>query len=220
MANVATCPALINVCAVRVTRLSSLGVPLTGPNTSYVTGNTMMLSAKPVIEAGVDKPLVGGCDCIIAFYHGYDKLKYFNLEFDDGLVEPGLIEMMTGAPAILDPITSVPIGWNWPNQLDCSQPTQPNVAIEVWQEMWVDDHQNTQYPYFRYIWPSSYWQMSDFTAQQDFNSPKITAWTRTNPNWGLGPYGDQPEAINSTGGGFFDTFIPTAECGYLSVPVT
>jgi len=209
----AICDALIRVCAVRVTRLDANGNFSPGPNNYYVTGNTMMLTAKPVIEAGVDKPLVGGCDCIIAFYHGYDKLKYFNLEFDDGLVEPGLIEMLTGAPAIVDG-SGNPIGWNWPNQLDCSQPVQPNVAIEVWQDMWEDDHQNTTYPYFRYIWPSSYWQMSDFTAQMDFNQPKITAWTRTNPNWGLGPYGDQPQAIASTGGGFYDTTIPTPKCGY------
>jgi len=215
----AECLANIRLCAVRVTRLDSLGNPTPGPNNVYVSDNSIMLSVKPVIQAGDDKTLVGGCDCIIAEYHGFDKLKYFNLELDQGLVEPGLLEMLTGGSAIIDG-SGFPIGLDWPNQLDCSQPTQPNVAIEGWQAMWTDDHQETVYPYARYIFPSSYWQISDFTMQMDFNQPKITAWTRSNPNWGLGPFHDQPQAIGTQGGFFYDTALPFAECGYQSHSVT
>jgi hypothetical protein len=218
MAAAAECFAQIKICAVRITRLDSLGNPSPGPNNVYVSDNSIMLSAKPAIEAGVDKPLIGGCDCIIAFYHGYDKLKYFTLELDQGLVEPGLEEILTGGTSIMQ--DGAAIGMNWPNQLDCAAPTQPNVAIEAWQDNWQDDHQVTDFPYTRYIWPSSYWQMSDFSLQMDFNQPKLTAWTRSNPNWGEGIFGDQPQAIAATGGWFYDTTIPTAECGWQTQATT
>lgn len=214
----AVCDALIKICALRVTRLDSLGNPVAGPNNVYATANSMMLSVKPNIQAGDDKTLVGGCDCIIAEYHGYDKLKYFDLELDLGLVEPGLLEMLTGGTAILS--GGVPIGLDFPNQLDCSQPTQPNVAIEAWQAMWTDDHQNSTYPYARYVFPSSYWQLSDFSLQMDFNQPKLTGWTRSNPNWGTGIFHDTTVSIGVQGGFYYDTGLPLMECGYQSWAIT
>ncbi len=137
----AICNAMIHLCAVRITRLDQLGNPAGGPNNVYVSGNPMMLTAKPVLQAGDDKTLVGGCDCIIAEYKGFDKLKRFDLELDLGVIEPGLVEMMTGAPAIVDG-SGFPIGWHWASQLSCANPVQPNVCIEAWQDLWEGDHQN------------------------------------------------------------------------------
>ena len=96
----AECLAAIHLCAVRVTRLNQDGTPMSGPNNVYVTDMPIQMTVTPNFQAGVDQTLVGGCDCIIADYRGYDKLKRFDLELDLGVIEYGLLEMMLGAPAI------------------------------------------------------------------------------------------------------------------------
>lgn len=215
----AICNPAIHLCAVRITRLDQLGNPAGGPNNVYVTDKSIMLAAKPVQQAGDDKTLVGGCDCVIANHKGYDKLKRWDLELDMGVLEPGLLEMMLGAPAILDS-GGQPIGVHWQSQLTCDSPVQPNVCIEGWQDLWDDDHQNSTYPYVHWIWPSSRWQISDLTLQNDFQQPKLTGFTRSNPLWGHGLYGDLPEPCGDLGDMFYCTTRPAAACGYQTHNVT
>lgn len=215
------CPAAIHLCAVRVTRLDQLGNPEAGPHNVYVTDNAMMLTVQPQILSGDDKQLVGGCDCVIASYRGYDKLKRFNLSLTLGLQEPGLIEMMTGGAAILDGTGPDVIGAWFPNQLDCEQPAQPNVCIEGWQDLWQEDHPlATPFRYQHWIFPSSFWQLGNQTLQNDFNTPVLDGYTRGNPLWGLGIFGDLPEAAQPLGGWFFDDTTPSATCGYQTHAIT
>jgi hypothetical protein len=218
----AICEAAIHLCAVRVTRLDAVGNPVAGPNNVYVSDNSIMLSVTPEIEAGEDKTLVGGCDCIIASYKGYDKLKRFTLELDQGKIEPGLLEMLTGGSIIVDPANANdPQGMWFASQLSCQDAVQPNVCFEGWQDLWEDDHQaSTPYQYVHWIWPSSHWQLGDFSLQNDFTQPKLTGFTRGNPNWGLGIFGDLPEAAEALGGFFFDDSRPDATCDYQSWAIT
>lgn len=225
MAGTPVCPAAIHLCAIRVTRLDQLGNPLAGPNNYYVSGNSIQVVVTPEIETGTEKILTGGCDCVIAAYKGTDKLKRFTLELDQGIIEPGLQEMMTGAAAIIDATTSsanaTPIGVWWPTQLDCSATQQPNVAFEAWSDLWQDDHPvATPYKYLRYIWPSTHWQIGSTTLQNDFTQPKLTGFTRSNPLWGVGPYHDLPQAAQPMGGWFYDNNRPAASCGYQTTPIT
>lgn len=216
----AVCDAAIHLCAIRVTRLDALGNPESGPNNVYVSNNSIMLAVKPEIEAGTSKTLIGGCDCIIADYRGYDKLKRFNLELDQGLIEPALSEILLGGTAMLDS-GSDPIGMWYPNQLSCELPSQPNVCFEAWQDLWEDDRQaSAPYQYLHWIFPSSYWQVGDFSLQNDFNQPKMTSFTRTNPNWGVGIYGDLPEACPGTVGFFYENDIPDGSCDWQTFPIT
>lgn len=215
----AICDAAIHLCRIRVTRLDQLGNPTPGPNNVYVSDKPLMVTVRPQIEAGLDRTLVGGCDCIVAQYRGFDKLKRFDLELDLATLEPGLQEMLIGSPVILNN-TGDPIGAWWPQNLSCSQAAQPNVCFEGWQDLWDTDHQNPVYPYVHWIWPSTHWQIGDHTLQNDFNQPRMTGFTRGNPQWGLGIYGDLPEAAQPLGGYFWSKTIPTAACGYQSHAIT
>lgn len=215
----AICGSTIKICRTRVTRLDSVGNPEAGPNNVYVTDKQLMLTATPQIEAGVERTLVGGCDCIVAHYHGYDKLKFFTLELDMGTIEPALIEMLIGADAITEG-GSVAGDW-WPSQLSCSDAAQPNVCFEAWTDRWQDDAPAASpVRYMHWIWPSSFWQIAPYTLQLDFLQPKFTAFTRANSNWGLGIYGDQPEAAGPLGGFFPTDTLPDALCDYQSEPLT
>ncbi len=219
---VAVCGSLIHICALRVTRLDSQGNVLDESNNSYVTNNVVSVQVNPVIEAGLDSTLVGGCDCIVASYKGTDKLKRFEFTLELPTFEPGLIEMLTGATLIED--TSdipVPIGVSWPTQLSCSDTQAPNVAVEWWADLWTDDQQDPDWPYVHSIYPSSYWQIGQQTGQNDFANPQFTGFTRTNSLFG-DPYDDLPAPVSSgyldQGGQFLTTTAPpTAECSYQTV---
>lgn len=215
----AECLAAIHLCRVRVTRLNDDGTPASGPNNVYVSDKPIQLTVTPTYEAGKDTTLVGGCDCIIATYRGFDKLKRFEFELDLGAIEWGLFEMLTGSPAIS---SGGDVIGNWfnDNAFDCSVAAQPNVAFEGWQTGWDDDRQDTTWPYLHWLWPSTFWSVSAMTLQNDFNQPKLTGFSRGNSAWGEGIYSDQPESAAPLGGGWYSATIPDAECGYQTHSIT
>lgn len=219
------CGVPIHVCRTRITRLDSLGNVEAGPDNSYVSDKPISVVVTPVVEPGTESTLVGGCDCILASYKGTNKLKRFDLEIAIGAFEPAMLEMVLGATLIEDSSDEpVPIGVWWPNQLTCDQGQQPNVAIEFWSDIWTGDHQDADWPYMHHVYPSSYWQISAQRYENALTPTSIVGFTRTNPVWGDGPYGDQ-QAITAgpqettpsdTPGGAFYTEVdpPTADCGY------
>jgi hypothetical protein len=209
------CPTPIHICRIRVTRLNTDGTLAAGPKNSYVSAKPSHLNWTTEVEAGVDQVVVGGCDCIAVQYRGYDKLKRFNLELELTALEPALLEMMLGAPAIFDTSTiPVQIGNQWPTTLQCGQ-VQPAVAIEAWSDAWLNDTQSASPTrYIRYIWTQSYWQLGNGSLQNDFVLPLLTGFTRSNPAWGLGPYNDQKRSVGNVGGYYFDDVLPVATCDY------
>jgi hypothetical protein len=216
----AECFSAIHLCRIRATRLDSTGNPVAGPNNSYVSDKPIMLGATPQIEAGQDKTLVGGCDCIVAQYRGYDKLKYFTLELDLAELDPALMEMLLGSTAIVKTGDVIGNWWAASQTFNCSTTVQPNICFEGWQDTWDDDHQaSSPFRYVHWIWPSSFWQIAAHTLQNDFLQPKLTGFTRGNTNWD-DIYHDLPELPGALGGFFFTDTIPGANCGYLTHTIT
>jgi hypothetical protein len=213
------CLAALHLCRIRVTRLNADGTPASGPNNVYVSDNPIQLGVTPVYAAGKDVDLVGGCDCLVATYRGKDKMKRLDFELDHAKMEFGLFEMMTGSPVIM---AAGDIIGNWfnDNSFDCSAEAQPNVCFEGWQTGWSNDHQDATWPYLHWIWPSTSWSVGVDTLQNDFNQPKVGGYSRGNPNWGLGLFGDLPEACQPLGGKFLCKTMPAAVCGYQTVNVT
>lgn len=213
----ALCPSVIHLCFVRVTRVSSVGNPVAGPNNVYVSDNPVTLTVTPDILAGEVKDQKDGCDTLKATYRGQDILRRWTFELDMAVSEPGLEEMLTGGDAILNS-SAEPIGVQFP--VPCGT-EQPYVALESWQDLWDCDHQpSTPYQYKRWVFPASRWQRGPTTQQNDFSLPRFTGFSVGNPNWGLGIFGDQPVSVSSNGAYFFDNTLPTADCGYQSQAIT
>lgn len=213
------CLAAIHLCRVRATRLNPDGTPTSGANNVYVSDKPVDLTVTPVYEAGKDSTLIGGCDCILADYHGYDKFRRFDFELTLAVLEWGLLEMLTGGPVVEH--TGDLIGLEFPtNAFDCSVPAQPNIAFEGWQTGWDQDRQDTTWPYVHWVWPSTYWSLDALTLQNDFAQPKLKGFSRGNSAWGTGIFHDAPQAIGPLGDAFYDTAIPAASCGYQSHSIT
>jgi len=205
----------------RITRLDSFGNVAPTANNSYVTDKPIDLKVKPVMEAGEEKTLKGGCVCLVASIKEPDLFKRIEFEFEDGAFEPGMIEMMTGSPVVLDTSTiPVPIGNMFPDNLACGDSPPPAVAIEAWQDAYDVDHQDPLLPYFYWVFPMTKWAWSDGDLGADFAAPKLTGYSVANGQWSHGPYGGQHE-VDPFGGYWYDaTAPPAAACGYATVAAT
>jgi hypothetical protein len=211
----ARCLTPIKFCAFRVTRLDALGNVAAGPNNSYVSGHAIQMQVTPDIDAGTERVLRNGCDCIAAQYKPDPILKRWNLVLDRDALEPGLEEMLLGNTIILD--GSDPIGIIGAADAVCAG--LPKVAFEAWLELYDDDHQASDWPYAHYVWPSTTWSPSGSeTFGTDFTQPQLTAFSRSNPLWGHGPYTPaQPVEIGTYGYFYTADAPPAASCGYETV---
>lgn len=216
----AICGSSILACGLRVTLLNSNGSVAPSPNNSYVTKNLVQIVITPEIETGSDRTLKSGCDCIIATAKFPDLLKRFNFEIQLGALEPALISMMTGGAVILDTSTvPVPIGWDWPVQISCSDTPPPKIAIEVWSDNWDSDHQSAVLPNIHWVWPGTQWQIGPSTLNTDFATLVLNGFSFGNTLWGHGPYSDSPGHLIGQLGSVYQTAsaVPAGSCGYQSV---
>jgi len=213
----AVCPSILHFCRVRVTRLDNVGNVAPSPNNSYVSDGAISLQYSAEVSTGEDRELKTGCGCIVASAKDPDVLKRFNFELTMGKFEPALFEMLTGAAVISD--GADPIGIDFPNQTDCDfEPSY--VAFEGWADAFDGDSPDPVRPYFYVVWPSTTWQIGQTTLQNDFAQLPLTGFSRSNSQWGHGPYGDtglsapigpQGSLVQVEGA------PPVAECDYADV---
>ena len=77
-------------------------------------------------------------------------------------------------------------------------------------------------PYFYVIWPSTTWQIGQTTLQNDFAQLPLTGFSRSNSQWGHGPYGDTglTNVIGAQGTiTQTDTAPPDAACDYAAIAI-
>jgi hypothetical protein len=211
----AACLAPIKFCAFRVTRLDSLGNVAAGPNNSYVSGHAIQLAVTPDIDAGTERVVRNGCDCISAQFKPDPIFKRWNFTLDRDAIEPGLEEMLLGDTVILD--GPDPIGIVGADLSVCAG--LPHVAFEAWLELYSNDHKDPTWPYVHFVWPSTTWSPSGtLTFSADFQQPQLAAFSRSNPRWGHGPYSPAQPVNISTWGKFYTASAPPASaCGYATV---
>src|SRR5262245_49929939 len=125
----APCGVPLGLCAMRLTRLETTGCVAAQPNNSFVSTELVNLTLTPVVEAGADTTLTGGCDCVIASYRGVDKLKRFEFEITYPKLAPAAYELMLGGTVMTE--GGFPVGVTWPTELSCGE-DQPAVALEFW----------------------------------------------------------------------------------------
>jgi hypothetical protein len=176
----------------RLTRLDSTTGCVDGTSdNSFVTTELISLQLTPVVEAGADTTLTGGCDCVIASYRGTDKLKRWEFTITSPKLSPAMYEMMIGGMIIAD--GADPVGTAWPGEAACGV-DQAAVALEFWVKHWNGSAQDATYPWIHHVYPQTLWQIGQQQFQNDFAQPTLTGFSRANTCWNDGPYGDGPAA--------------------------
>lgn len=217
---VAICGQSILACGFRATLLDTDGSVAPVANNSYVTHDLISITITPNIEEGSDRTLKSGCDCIIATAKFPNLLKRFDFEINLGSLEPALMSLMTGAPIRLDESdTPVPIGYDFPVQVSCSDTPPPQVAVEIWSDNWESDHDSPTLPYFHWVFPGTRWNIGPTTLNSDFAPIVLNGFSFGNNEWGHGPYTDAPAQVIGQLGSVFQSAdaIPDAVCGFQTI---
>lgn len=215
----ANCGVSFGLCVARITKVDANGNVVAGDN-AYVTDKPISIRVTPNIEAGTSFSQKNGCGCSIARFRSNDVFNWWEFAFARGAMEPEMEAFMLGADTIED--GSDVVGLAYPGALDCSD-DEPAVALEFWTQHVVGSAQDATYPWIHFVFPKSIWQLGDNTFEEAIAQPALNGFSRTNTNWGDGPYGDgPPDGQDISEGGWWKTDVdpPTADCATSSVTST
>jgi hypothetical protein len=211
------CGVSFGLCAVRVTLVGADGSVVAGPGNSYVTDKPLSITLTPNIETGNTFSVRNGCGCSIARFKANDTFNWFEFTFAQAALEPEMQAMLLGAETIVDGADTV--GLAFPSALDCNE-AEPAVALEFWTQHIVGSGQDGTLPWFHWVFPKTVWQLADNTFEEDIAQPSLSGFSRTNQQWGDGPYGDgPPDGQDIREGGYWKTDVdpPAADCAAADV---
>jgi hypothetical protein len=97
------------------------------------------------------------------------------------------------------------------------------VAFEFWTQRGVGSGVSPLRRWNHFVYPMTIWQWGDNTFEADAASPTLVGFSRSNGNWGDGPYGDgPPDGEDISDGGYWATNDdpPDAACEAVAVTST
>jgi hypothetical protein len=213
------CGVSFGICALRVTKVDAAGNVVAGSN-SYVSDNIISLGLRPNIEEGQTFSARNGCGCSIARFKANDTFNWFEFTLAQAALEPEMMALLLGSPTIVD--GSDVVGQAFAGALACDD-DEPAVALEYWTKHIVGSGQDGTYPWIHWVFPKTVWRLGDNTFEEGIANPTVEGFSRTNQQWGDGPYGDgPPDSEDISDGGWWKTDVepPTAECASVNVTAT
>lgn len=214
-----TCGVSFGVCVARITKVDAQGNVVAG-NNSYVTDAISQITLNPNKETGESVIVRNGCGCGIASKKFPDTFNWWDLTFNGVKLEPALEVLLLGGASI-DSGADV-VGVAFPGTLACDD-AEPAVAFEWWTENQVGSGQDGTNPWIHFVIPAVVWSKGDETFARAALEPPYVGFSRTNTQWGDGPYGDGPpdgEDISNGGWWLTPDTPPTAECALQPVTAT
>ncbi len=213
------CGVSFGLCAVRLTVVDSAGNVVAG-SMSYVTDSPIEITLTPNIESGNTVSVRNGCGCSVARFKFPDTFNWFEFSFNKAALEPEMEAFLLGGETIDD--SGDVVGLVFPSSLDCDDDL-PSVAFEYWTKHVVGSGQDGAFPWIHWVFPSTSWSLADNTFGEDATQISLNGFSRTNSNWGDGPYGDgPPDGSDISDGAYWKTDVepPTADCAAQSVTST
>jgi hypothetical protein len=213
------CGVSFGICAIRVTKVDASGNVVAGDN-SYVSNNVISLGLTPNIEEGATFSARSGCGCSIARFKATDTFNWFEFSLAQAALEPELMALMLGSDTIEDGADVV--GQAFAGALACDE-AEPAVGFEFWTQHVVGSGQDGTFPWIHWVFPKTIWRLGDNTFEEGIANPTVQGFSRTNAQWGDGPYGDgPPDGQDISEGGWWKTDVdpPDAACEATAVTAT
>lgn len=207
------------ICAVRITRVDSLGNVIAGDN-AYVSDKQISVAQNANIETGNTFSLRNGCGCGLSRKRAPNIFNWWEFVFTKAELEPEMESFLLGAETIED--GSDVVGIAWPGELACDD-NEPAVAFEFWTQHLSGSGQDLTFPWVHHVYPMTVWSLGDGTFEEEYHRPVLNGFSITNEQWGDGPYSDgPPDSQNIAEGGrwFTDVDPPTADCAAVNVTAT
>lgn len=213
------CGPSFGICAVRLTKVDEVGNVIAGSN-SYVSDKLISVAVNVNKETGNTFTARNGCGCNIARFKAADTFNWFEFVFTQAALEPEMQAFLLGADVIKN--SGDEVGVAFPGALACDA-AEPAVAFEFWTKNISGSGQDPTYPWVHFCFPMTVWSLGDNTFEEAFAQPVVNGFSRTNDQWGDGPYGDgPPDSTAIPEGGWWKTADdpPVASCATENVTAT
>lgn len=222
-----SCIAVADFCAVRVSRLTSGGAPMTGASNGYVTHEAQSAQITFETEDGRDEVLRNGCNEIVATLRDPDQIKGVGIDMVLCHLDAYLGHILTGD----DVFTA---GGNAIGGRLAAVGVDPSpVCVETWSKAraasgpYVAPFTTPDATYIHMVFPFGRFVRSDTNLQSNFLTFPVTGVIEENDALTAnGPFDDWPSEIAGQGGcprlwnWFYDDTLPSATCDYVSVTST
>lgn len=224
------CVGSLQVCRIRVAKLTPGGTPDTGAGNGYVSDAIIQADLSVEVSSGDDFEVKNGCGDIAQQYKDCDRVKRVNVDMEFSQLDSELVGLLTGSDTFYDAIEQTTIGGQL---LSSTDPCQTGVSLELWTKVWDSNQQanasliggsQSDVLWWRWVFPFVRFQLGNMTLQNDILRIPVTGYAQQNDNLpDDGPYGDFPTVVENAGGitnpmGWFqESYIPDAECGYIAV---
>lgn len=223
------CYTPLQVCALRVAKLTNTGAPDPGVSNGYISDALIQADLGIELEEGDDFTLKNGCGSSCATFKDCDKIKRATIEMELCQLDSELLSLLIGGTLFSD--SGDTIGMRVPQLADAC----PNgVSLELWSKAWNGSAQATPdflggstIAYFHWVLPKVQFQLGDVTLENEFVRIPVTGFGEENENLTIdGPYNDWQTGVAAGGGvpsalgWFLDDTLPTAQCGFVEVPAT
>lgn len=208
------CAASVQACAARFTRLDECGnfpndgvLPTPGPlltdNDWAASNGFVSIGVTPNYDEGETFEVDNACGTTCVYERECPELRDIDLSIDFCKVDPELFELISGVPLVLNAAGDA-VGHDLCEGANCT-----SFALETWTRIpnqECDPGQSTQ-KYWYWLWPLVYRvQFGDLTLENGPVSFSVSATTKPNPNWGVGPWNDVQAA--SGAGTVADPYVP------------
>ena len=200
----------VQLCALRVAKLTLAGAPDYGAANLYITDRQIRLSAEPEVSDGEDIELKNGCGALIVDYRSPDAYRRMNVELELAIPDPELTYLLTQNGKVLT-LTGDTVGYDYP-ELFVPFP-EIGVSVEAWSKNIVDGVLDGDFPYIRWVLPRvKNWRHGTRELDDGASVTTLTGHGYGNASWGNGPLDDWDAlAAESIDGPFayaLDTAIP------------
>jgi len=226
------CGSLARGRTLRLTRLDECGAPVPGPTGSLVTTGTIQVVTTPVYQDQEDITVLNANGDICTDDQSDPALRWLTLQIDMCVVDPDAINIITGAPLVLDDaVAPNTTGFRW----DTATLGTANFALEVWSGVAGQACDPDGFPLYGYwLYPFVVQaQINEYTWANAALTISMTARTSPGSLWDVGPYDIRRDAvtpatleplltaITATQHGHFEFSsapLPTAACGAVALP--
>lgn len=221
MAQPTLCAAPIQGTRMRIIRLDSCGVPVTGTGGMVVTDGFVQVEASQDYEDGTEYELRNAQGDFCVNEQGADQFRRSNLTIQFCAVDPDIVNLITGATVITTGAPVTGTGF-WVVEGAVEQ----RFSLEVWQTISGQACVGSTLRHVYWAWPNLFGgRFNDFTIEDDVLEWQLSARTaQANSLWGTGP-GPAPDWISAvpTGAhyGFNIAALPlpaTTGCGAVTLP--
>jgi hypothetical protein len=191
------CPAVVRGRVMRLTRLDACGVPVIGASTTVVTDGFISVAATDQYEGGDPIRVLNANGDLCLDEPGKAQLAQEDLTITLCQVNFDAINIMTGAPLVLDAATPTPntVGF----RKRCGN-ADVRFALEVWSNVSGQACTAGAAQYFYSLWPLiTNAQYGDYTIENGAVNMSITASAFCGSGWGVGPYDPINGALDVAG---------------------